>query len=242
MWWETLLAPLDLFDRFDCVVESHSLKMADPASNSPQGENTNPAPASASIQQTPPPNTSNTVNPSAPQPTQALREDLVINAVNFLKNPNVASTPLARRIAFLEHKVLLQAFGFFLMSRYKGLTQDEINEAMARVSRQGGVSPSVATPTSTSPVNTTPANGSTPATHQQPVVAQPPQYAPQYYPPPPYPPPARPYGVYPSYFPPPSQGSATWKIVALTIILTAGLGGGIAWLFKVKSSSHRYEL
>ena len=46
-----------------------------------------------------------------------LREDVVENAVNFLRNPNVAGTPLARRVAFMKRK---------------GMTSKEIDTALAR--------------------------------------------------------------------------------------------------------------
>lgn len=46
-----------------------------------------------------------------------IREEIVENAVNFLRNPNVAGTPLARRIAFMKRK---------------GMTSKEIDTALAR--------------------------------------------------------------------------------------------------------------
>lgn len=47
------------------------------------------------------------------------REELLASAVKFLQDPNVQSSPLAKKVAFLESK---------------GLTADEIEEAMARAS------------------------------------------------------------------------------------------------------------
>lgn len=47
----------------------------------------------------------------------ALRENIVVSATNFLKDPKVQNAPLAKRIAFLESK---------------GLSQEEINEAISR--------------------------------------------------------------------------------------------------------------
>lgn len=47
----------------------------------------------------------------------ALRENLVSSATSFLKDPKVQKAPLAKRIAFLESK---------------GLTQEEIKEALSR--------------------------------------------------------------------------------------------------------------
>jgi len=47
----------------------------------------------------------------------ALRENLVSSATSFLKDPKVQKAPLAKRVAFLESK---------------GLTQEEIKEALSR--------------------------------------------------------------------------------------------------------------
>ncbi|KAF9201336.1 peroxisomal membrane protein pex14 [Haplosporangium sp. Z 27] len=47
-----------------------------------------------------------------------LREDILASAVKFLQDPNVQSSPLGKKVAFLESK---------------GLTSKEIEEAMARV-------------------------------------------------------------------------------------------------------------
>lgn len=46
-----------------------------------------------------------------------IREDMVQNAVQFLNNPSVRGTPLARKVAFLERK---------------GLSSEEIKEALRR--------------------------------------------------------------------------------------------------------------
>ena len=48
----------------------------------------------------------------------AIREDLVSSAVTFLSDPKVQSSPLAKRLAFLESK---------------GLTQEEITEVLNRL-------------------------------------------------------------------------------------------------------------
>ncbi|KAH3731689.1 peroxin-14 [Pelomyxa schiedti] len=48
---------------------------------------------------------------------------MVANAVSFLRHPSVAGTPLARRVAFMKRK---------------GLTDAEVNEALARVGGGGG--------------------------------------------------------------------------------------------------------
>lgn len=48
----------------------------------------------------------------------ALREDLISSAISFLSDPKVQSAPLAKKVSFLESK---------------GMTSEEIEEAMARV-------------------------------------------------------------------------------------------------------------
>ncbi|KAJ3148473.1 peroxisomal membrane protein pex14 [Geranomyces variabilis] len=88
-----------------------------------------------------------------------VREDIVASAVRFLSDPKVQESPLAKRVAFLETK---------------GLSADEIEEAMSRTN--GGIA--VAAPTVSQGV--------------APGLAQ---YAPQQYPAyaPPPPPPRAPY-------------------------------------------------
>jgi peroxin-14 len=61
----------------------------------------------------------------------ALRDDMLKSAVSFLSDPKVQSAPLAKKIAFLESK---------------GMTSEEIEEAMARVN---GKSAAVTTTTTT---------------------------------------------------------------------------------------------
>lgn len=56
-------------------------------------------------------------DPWEPKP-QPVREDQVINAVNFLSHPKVRSSPIVHRRSFLEKK---------------GLTKEEIDEAFRRV-------------------------------------------------------------------------------------------------------------
>lgn len=56
-----------------------------------------------------------------------IREEIVENAVNFLRNPNVAGTPLARRVAFMKRK---------------GMTSKEIDTALARAAATTGGAPS----------------------------------------------------------------------------------------------------
>ncbi|KAJ9137181.1 Peroxisomal membrane protein PER10 [Coniochaeta hoffmannii] len=56
----------------------------------------------------------------------AIREDLVASAAKFLQDPNVASSPVENRIAFLQAK---------------HLTQEEINAALARAASESGTAP-----------------------------------------------------------------------------------------------------
>ncbi|KAK9240760.1 peroxisomal membrane anchor protein conserved region-domain-containing protein [Lipomyces kononenkoae] len=79
----------------------------------------------------------------------AIREDLVVSAVTFLQDPKAAESPLAQRIQFLESK---------------GLTEDEIHEALRRArnttAQQQAVptqSSNVSAPSSASPVPPRPA-------------------------------------------------------------------------------------
>lgn len=60
-----------------------------------------------------------------------MREDLISSAISFLSDPKVQSAPLAKKVSFLESK---------------GMTSEEIEEAMARVN---GKSAAVATTTTT---------------------------------------------------------------------------------------------
>jgi len=60
----------------------------------------------------------------------ALREDVLASAVAFLQNPKVQESPLARRIAFLESK---------------GLTADEVQEALRRANPSTASTASTAT-------------------------------------------------------------------------------------------------
>eukprot|EP00727_Mastigamoeba_balamuthi_P004377 m51a1_g13938 putative peroxisomal membrane protein pex14 (198) ;mRNA; f:878532-879125 len=59
-------------------------------------------------------------------PQEALREELVQNAVQFLRHPNVVGTPLARRVAFM---------------RQKGLSQAEVDAALKRAAALADVAP-----------------------------------------------------------------------------------------------------
>ncbi|ORE12073.1 hypothetical protein BCV72DRAFT_246534 [Rhizopus microsporus var. microsporus] len=60
-----------------------------------------------------------------------MREDLISSAISFLSDPKVQSAPLAKKVSFLESK---------------GMTSEEIEEAMARVN---GKSAAVTTTTTT---------------------------------------------------------------------------------------------
>lgn len=59
-----------------------------------------------------------------------MNEELVTNAVSFLKDPNVSTSPLNKKIEFLESK---------------GLNQEEIEEALKRASGSASPAPAVST-------------------------------------------------------------------------------------------------
>lgn len=58
-----------------------------------------------------------------PEPPQllSLRSDLILTAVNFLKDPQVKTAPLSKRLAFLEGK---------------GLTSEEIDLALIKANEK----------------------------------------------------------------------------------------------------------
>ena len=56
-------------------------------------------------------------NPILPPPLKTIRFELLSSAINFLKDPQVQSAPLSKRLAFLEGK---------------GLTSEEIDLAIIR--------------------------------------------------------------------------------------------------------------
>lgn len=64
------------------------------------------------------PNSNNTTTPELPKPLSNIRTDLIETAVKFLKDPQVQSAPLSKRLAFLEKK---------------GLTAEEIDLALLKV-------------------------------------------------------------------------------------------------------------
>ncbi|KAK5662048.1 hypothetical protein OQA88_10162 [Cercophora sp. LCS_1] len=91
----------------------------------------------------------------------AIREDLVASAAKFLQDPSVASSPVEKRIAFLQAK---------------NLTPEEVNAALARVGPETAPAQSYGAPPGSSPV----------AQQQPPYYAQyPPQYPPYAWQPPP---------------------------------------------------------
>lgn len=100
----------------------------------------------------------------------AIREDVVSSAVKFLQDPKVQSSPLARRIAFLESK---------------GLTSEEIEAAMQRAS--GGTST-----TTTSTAGSVVPSGAGAMQPMMPGGVQPMYGQPMYYGPPMQPPPPPP--------------------------------------------------
>ncbi|RUP45603.1 peroxisomal membrane anchor protein conserved region-domain-containing protein [Jimgerdemannia flammicorona] len=115
------------------------------------------------------------------------REELLQSAVKFLKDPNVQSSPLAKKVAFLESK---------------GLTPDEIEDAMARASGKAVV------PAAPLPVAGAPAP------------------APGLYPPAgPYPP-----GTMVLQAPPvPPRAKYDWRDVFISAVMAGGVGYGV-WL------------
>ncbi|KXX83371.1 Peroxisomal membrane protein PER10 [Madurella mycetomatis] len=90
----------------------------------------------------------------------AIREDLVASAAKFLQDPSVASSPVEKKIAFLQAK---------------NLTQEEVNAALVRAGAQPGPVQSFAPQPASSPVT------------QPPVYygQHPPQYPPYAWQPPP---------------------------------------------------------
>merc|ERR1712137_676951 len=122
----------------------------------------------------------------AESPPAPLRENMVSNAVKFLSNENVAKSPLVRKVAFLESK---------------GLTNEEITEALRRVGQGGADSTSAPS----APAISAPSGNA---------VAPPPvPVRIEYIPPPPA----------------PASGS-TFRTVATAVVLTLGAVGGGAWL------------
>ncbi|KAI9010151.1 microbody biogenesis protein peroxin 14 [Hyaloraphidium curvatum] len=124
----------------------------------------------------------------------ALREDVIQSAVKFLQDPKVQSSPLARRIAFLESK---------------GLSSEEIEQAMQRAS--GG------TGTTTAVVPAAPGV-------MQPVGVP---GGVQMYPAPGYPA----YGP-PMQPPPPPPKERDWKDYFIATTIAAGIGYGIYMFAK----------
>ena len=66
----------------------------------------------------PPPETEEVAEPEIEVPAAPLRENMISNAIKFLTHESVQKTPLVRRVAFLESK---------------GMTNEEITEALRRV-------------------------------------------------------------------------------------------------------------
>lgn len=68
-----------------------------------------------------------------------MREDLITSAISFLSDPKVQSAPLAKKVSFLESK---------------GMTSEEIEEAMARANGKAASTGTVTTTTTTQPQGT----------------------------------------------------------------------------------------
>ncbi|KAJ1965973.1 peroxisomal membrane protein pex14 [Dipsacomyces acuminosporus] len=132
--------------------------------------------------------------PSATPAAQPLREDIIESAVRFLTDPKVQSSTLAKKISFLETK---------------GLTNAEIEDALARAKNS---SPSTAAAAAT----TTTTETSQQKQQQQDVAAPAPVYgyAQQMAPPPP----VRPH--------------LDWKDYFIAAVVAGGLGYGVYILAK----------
>jgi peroxin-14 len=122
----------------------------------------------------------------------SVREDVLASAVKFLQDPKVQSSPLARRIAFLESK---------------GLTSEEIEQAMQRAS--GGAS------TTGAVVSTAPGAMQSMMPGGQPMYGQPMYLGPPMQPPP----------------PPPKERD--WKDYFIATTIAFGIGYGIYQFAKV---------
>lgn len=117
-----------------------------------------------------------------------MREELITSAISFLSDPKVQSAPLAKKVSFLESK---------------GMTSEEIEEAMARVNgKSSGTAATTATPVSV------PQTGSGMMVQQQPGMAMAP---------PPLPP-------RPAY---------DWRDIFIAAVLAGGVGYGVWTLAKV---------
>lgn len=117
-----------------------------------------------------------------------MREELITSALSFLSDPKVQSAPLAKKVSFLESK---------------GMTSEEIEEAMARANGKVASTPTTAT------TSTVPQHGGM-MVQQQPGMML--QHAP-----PPLPP-------RPTY---------DWRDIFIAAVLAGGVGYGVWTLAKV---------
>ncbi|KAL6073869.1 hypothetical protein QOT17_004562 [Balamuthia mandrillaris] len=139
----------------------------------------------------------------APKP-KVIREEQVQNALKFLTHPKVQSSPLGKRIAFLEHK---------------GLNDDEISEALKRANVssaeiKAAAAATAATTSVAAPVSSSSLQSSVPLPSQQQVLSQQPALPPR---------PA----VAP---PPPPPPKSAWKAHLLTAVLCLGAGSALPLL------------
>lgn len=118
-----------------------------------------------------------------------MREDLITSAISFLSDPKVQSAPLAKKVSFLESK---------------GMTSEEIEEAMARANGKA------ASTTTTTTTSTVPQQGGMMVQQQPGMVLQ--------HVPPPLPP-------RPAY---------DWRDIFIAAILAGGVGYGVWTLAKVR--------
>jgi len=155
-------------------------------------------------------------------PETKIREDLVATCVNFLNHPKVKASPLQQKITFMQKK---------------GLTQEEIQEAMRRAERTASSSISVPVSSTTGssasvspylspPSNTTPviASSSSPTTIPYTYYGQPTSMFPQQ-PPIPY------YGPVPTSS---TKQDSKYSMVGFTAMAFTfvGIGVGISYLAK----------
>lgn len=77
----------------------------------------------------PSPSPATTCSPPPPLPQAiTIRSDLILTAVNFLKDPQVKSAPLSKRLAFLEGKGLTAEEIDLALVRAGGRSEDEVSQ------------------------------------------------------------------------------------------------------------------
>ena len=122
-----------------------------------------------------------------------MREDLIQSATSFLSDPKVQSATLAKKVSFLESK---------------GMTTEEIEEAMARINGKSSGAGGVATTALSAPQAAGSLTGH--ATSQVPA------------------------GAIVQAPPVPQRPSYDWRDIFVAAVLAGGIGYGIWTLAKVK--------